>query len=387
MQPSVIFLIPALIIGGAQRQLIELAVGLHALGWTVKVVTFYDGGALTADLVSRGIAVASLHKRGRWDVARFTWRLLICLRREHPDVVHGYLGTPNLLTVLLKPMLGGMRVVWGVRASDVDFTQYDWLAGLSFRVACRLSRFANLIICNSAAGREFHAQRGYPSQRMVVVSNGIDVDRFHRDADARRDLRREWRIGDDELLVGLVGRLDPKKDHATFLAAAAKVAEATLGVRFICVGADPKGRRASLARLASDLGLDGKLIWEDARLDVARVYNALDLAVSSSRWGEGFPNVVAEAMATEVPCVVTDVGDSSLVVGDTGWVCSAGDPTELARTIESALSSAPELRAAGTRARDRIVAEFSVARLARSTSDYLAKLIEGVQVHVGRSRP
>jgi glycosyltransferase involved in cell wall biosynthesis len=150
----------------------------------------------------------------------------------------------------------------------------------------------------------------------------------------------------------------------------AEVVAAAGGVRFVCVGAGPKEYEASLVRLAAELGLADHVTWAGARLDTPRVYNALDLLVSSSAWGEGFPNVIAEAMASGVPCVVTDAGDSTLVVGDTGWICRAQDAGDLARGILAAIGSPAELPEHGRRARARIISDFSIERLVHTTSDH-----------------
>lgn len=371
----IVFLIPSLDVGGAQRQLIGLAGGLHRAGWRVRVLTFYDGGALASDLVARGVTVKSLRKRGRWDLLGFSVRLLRELRRDRPQILHGYLGTPNLVSTILKPFVPGVRVVWGVRASNMDFTRYGLLSSFLFWVSCRLSRFADLIICNSGSGKRFHGARGYPMSRMVVIPNGIDSSRFTPDRAAGRPVRSEWGVTEEEVLVGLIGRLDPMKDHVTFLHAAKRVATDRADVRFVCVGQGPPPYRNALERLTTDLGLEGRVIWAGERADLPAVYNALDLAVSSSSWGEGFPNVVAEAMATGVPCVVTDVGDSSLVVADTGWLSQPGDPADLARAISAAISSRAQLAQCGDRARRRVTAEFSEDRLERATAEHLARLI------------
>ena len=212
---------------------------------------------------------------------------------------------------------------------------------------------------------------------MVVVPNGIDSDRFRPDAAARAEVRHEWGVPDGELLIGVVARLDPKKDHATFLRAAAQVVAVAGGVRFVCVGGGPDGYRAALVRQATDLGLAGHLSWAGPRLDTPRVYNALDLLVSSSAWGEGFPNVIAEAMASGVPCVVTEAGDSPLVVGDTGWICRAQDPGDLARGILAAIESPADLPTHGRLARERITSEFSIQRLVQTTSGHFESLLGG----------
>ncbi len=373
MPRRIVFLIPSLDIGGAQRQLIELADGLQRAHWHVKVLTLYGGGELEADLEARGVPLEILHKRGRWDVVGFSFRLIRTLRRERPDILHTYLGTPNLVGVLVKPWVPRMRLVWGVRASNMDFARYDWLAGLAFRVSCRLARFTDLIICNSTAGRDFHALMRYPQTRMVVIPNGTDTRRFKPDPIARADVRRELGVADDQVLVGHVGRLDPMKDHPTFLAAAAGLVDQP-DVRFVCVGDGPPAYRGRLEQMATDLGLRGRLTWIGARTDMARVYNALDLLVSSSAWGEGFPNVIAEALATDVPCVVTNVGDSAVLVGQNGWVCPPGDDKALGRAIALAISHKHRSATGKHLAGNRVRTEFTVDRLSIETAGALEGL-------------
>lgn len=372
---SIVFLIRSLDVGGAERQMIGLAAGLHRAGWLVRVLTFYDGGTLTSDLVAQGVVVESLRKHGRWDVLGFGLRLVRQLRRHRPDIVHGYLVTPNVLSALLKPFAGRPRVVWGVRASNMEFGRYGRFSSILFAMSCWLSRFADLIICNSAAGRDFHASRGYPRSRMVVVQNGIDSARFSPDRQAGQAIRAEWGVPEEGILVGIVARLDPMKDHVTFLHAAAQVATERHDVKFVCVGQGPAPYREMLERAANELGLGSRLIWAGERTDLPAVYNALDLAVSSSSYGEGFPNVVAEAMATGVPCVVTEVGDSPFVVDDAGWVCPRSSPSDLAIAIRSALSSRAKLAEFGDRARHRVSTEFSEARRERATAEHLARLL------------
>ena len=158
---------------------------------------------------------------------------------------------------------------------------------------------------------EHHALHGYPTERMTVVHNGIDCDRFRPDSEARQRVRAEWGIRSDEPLVGLVGRMDPKKDHVNFLKAAALTKVRHPRARFVCVGDDPAAYRNTLIAQAEVLGLSNDLIWSPAKVLVQEVYNACDVVVLSSAFGEGFPNVVGEAMACEKRCVVTNVGDAA----------------------------------------------------------------------------
>ena len=370
----VTFIIPALIVGGAQRQLIELASGLDPQLWRVTVLVFRGGGDLEADLRRRGTALVTVGKGSRADVLGFVARLAWQLRRLRPDVVHGYLGPGNVMAAITRLVAPRCATVWGVRASAMDMTRYDWPARLLAGIERRLVGCSDLIICNSWAGRTAHLAIGYPAHRTVVVSNGIDVGQFAPDVAARSEIRREWQISERDLLIGIVGRLDPKKDHVTFLRAAGLLADVP-SLRFVSVGNDPRNRRAKLAAEAESLGLSDRIAWHDARADVAKVYNALDLLVSASSWGEGFPNVVGEAMACGVPCVVTDVGDSALAVGDTGWVCPRSDVTALASAIRTAITDRGALVSRGARARQRIVAEFSIAKMVVETSRLIGDLV------------
>ena len=371
MTPSrVLFLVRSLDVGGAQRQLVELATGLHRAGWTITVVTFYGEAALEAPLKQAGVPIICLNKQGRWDVIPFMWRLVQTIRRHRPHIVHGSIDMCNVLLAIVRPFIKKARIAWSVAASDMDLRCYDRLARVEFRLGVLLSRFADLIICNSAAGRAYHIERGYRSDRMIVIPNGVDVERFKPDSAARSAVRTEWRVTAHEKLVGIVGRLDAMKDHRNFLNAAAQVVAVRQDVRFVCVGDGPGGYRKELLGLATRLGLDDRLIWAGERNDMWRVYNALDLAVSSSV-SEGLPNVIAEAMSSGVPCVVTDVGDSAALVGDLGWICPSRDSAALAQGIVRALSALP---ADSILLRQRICAHYSAVALVERTAAHFCSL-------------
>jgi glycosyltransferase involved in cell wall biosynthesis len=368
----VVLLIRSLGIGGAERQLVVLARALHARGVDVRVLTFYPAGALKPELEAAGVPVEDLGKGGRWDVLAFLWRLWRRLRALRPDVLYSWLPMANVLAAVLGPMAGVPRIVWGVRASNLDADRYDWLHRVEQSLARRLARRADAIICNAEAGRHWHEALGYPRERMVVIENGIDTERFHFDAHARARLRKEWGVADHEHLIGLVARIDPMKDHDTFLHAAALLAQRRPGVRFVCVGDGPESELARLQGLAHALGLDGRLLWLGRRADVAQVLSAMDIASSSSSYGEGFSNAIGEAMACSRICVVTDVGDSRRIVGETGFVVPPRDPEALARGWEATLALPPAQRVEREQsARRRVEERFSVKRMVEHTGEVL----------------
>ena len=366
---KILFLARSLEVGGAERQLVALATGLHQKGHHILVVTLYRGGPLEHDLKNAGITVINVNQAGRWALFLFLHRLILLINREAPDVLHGYLPFPNLLAVFLRPLFPRIRTVWGVRASNMDFSQYDWFWPILFRTTCFFSRYPNLIIVNSNAGRDYHLKHGFPGDKIIVIPNGIDTTYFMPDSRARSQKRAEWEISDSEKVVGLIARIDPMKDHATFLRAAAILGRETKAVRFVCVGDGPELYKSRLRQLVTTLGLERRVIWTGACADMVPVYNALDIAVSSSAFGEGFPNVLGEAMACGVPCVATDVGDSGYIIADGQVIVNPRDPEALSDAIKKALSfSSP------ARARERIVVNFNLTQLVERTEAALQTL-------------
>lgn len=369
---KILLLIRQLSAGGAERQVALLARGLAARGHAVTVVVFYGGGVLEADLASAAIRLIDLGKRGRWDNAGFLVRLVRTLRREQPDILYSFLTVANLLNGLFGGLIPRAKRVWGLRASNMDLARYDRLSQYTGHLESRLARYADLIIANSEAGREAAMSSGFPPARLRVVRNGIETERFRPDPAVRARVRADWRIGPEHRLVGLVGRLDPMKGHPDFIRAAARMRATHPDLRWVCVGEGPANYRQTLAALATSAGLDDMLSWAGNRPDMPAVYNALDLAVSASIYGEGVSNMLGEAMASGVPCVTTTVGDSAWVVGETGVVVPPGQPAALAAGIATQLERLTrEGEALRRRARWRIETHLSVAALLDNTLNAL----------------
>jgi glycosyltransferase involved in cell wall biosynthesis len=330
MQINIIFLIRSLNIGGAERQLVELVKGLDNNYFNITVGLFYNEGALIEEIKRMPrIHVISLNKSGRWDVIRFAFRFIKLLKALQPDIVYSFLPDANIVGLIAGRLSGVKRIVWGVRASNMDVRRYDWLARISLRLSAFLSRFPDAIIANSFGGIKFHRNIGYNTNRMMIIQNGIDIDRFKPDHSAGLRVRDEWNIDEETIAIGLVGRLDPMKDHTTFLQAVKIFNQEECSVRFVCIGDGKEPCKSEIHSLCRRLGLNGSIIWAGERYDMTAVYNSMDIATSSS-FGEGFPNVIGEAMACGVPCVATDVGDSAIIVGETGIVVPPKDPQALA---------------------------------------------------------
>lgn len=365
------FLIRSLAIGGAERQLVELARGLDPARFEVAVICFYGGGAFTSELLQTGIPVYSLQKGGRWDVGGFFARLIKVLRSIRPDVLHSYMTGSNIVAALIKAAVPRTQIVWGVEAAYVDHVQYGWLEQCTSRAEILLSALPKLIIFNSFAGRDYHLAAGFSSARTRVIQNGIDLVRFAPNPAAGAQLRSDWNIPRSAFVVGLSGRLDPIKDHSTFLKAASLFARETTETRFVCIGGGNNAVYSHQLRvLAENLGIADKIVWPGFVENMPGAYNALDICCSASHT-EGTSNALAEAMSCGVPCVATDVGDSRRVIGDTGVLVQPRDPEAMAaawKLLKNRLNREEQLSLA---ARRRVAEHFSLEQLISKTSEAL----------------
>jgi glycosyltransferase involved in cell wall biosynthesis len=231
-----------------------------------------------------------------------------------------------------------------------------------------------LMISISEAVHDSLKAKGYRCQKNVVIFNGIDVDCFRPNSEAGAQARSKWDTFENEKLIGLVGRLDPVKDHPTFLRAAALLANEREDIRFVCVGDGPQPYRSQLQQLSQELGLTERLIWAGAREDMPAVYNALDIVCSPS-YREGFNNVIGEAMACGVPCVVTDTADPAKIVANLGIVVPPGDPQMLAEGLRTMLLELHEIKP--HLLRERIVRHFSVETMVAATERILIETCSG----------
>ena len=365
---SIAFLARKLDRGGAERQLVTLAIGLHSRGWDVAVILFYRGGDFDEKLREAGIPLYYLEKRGRWDVWRFFWNLTATVTKTKPAILYSFLDVPNLLSVLFSTRFSKIALVWGIRAAYMDLSRYDWLTRNASRVESLLSRIPDVIIANSCAGKSWAIKRGFPPAKLTVIQNGIDTEFFCHDPDGRLRVRTEWGLGNAELTVGVIGRLDPMKGHEVFLMALPSILERHPNLKIVFVGGGSAAYRRRLEILAAGLNLSDKLLWAGLRAGMPEIYSALDVVCSPSVFGEGFPNAVAEAMACGVPCLVTDVGDSAQIVGGSGEVVAPGNPHALAngmsRLLERIQKERPQMMAA---TRSRISNEYTVAQLIERT--------------------
>jgi len=373
---KVAIVIRSLVAGGAERQLVVLAKGLVDKGHEVHVISCYDGGAFLTELNVPGVTRTTIHKRGRWDISGAARRLARFLKETTIDVVYSSMPAANLLCVLALWLGARQPLIWRLAASDMDMSEYDWFSALSYRLEAICSNAPNMIVVNSQAGRDAAAARRYPASKLSVVWNGIDTSIFSPDPDAGENLLQRWKLDSSKWRIGMVARADPKKGHGDFLEAVRLLCQRRSDVEFVCVGVDSSDYAHKLQNNACNLGIADKIKWCSFEKDVTAVYNALDINTLPSRFGEGFPNSIGEAMGCGVPCVTTDTGDSAAIVGEVGEVVPRANPEALmrgwVRLLQRLENQGSLLKA---QARQRIVENFSVDKYVNQTEELLREVV------------
>ncbi|MFE0842748.1 glycosyltransferase family 4 protein [Achromobacter insolitus] len=367
--------------GGAESVLFRLATYPEANVEHV-VVSLTDEGIYGERLRAAGVAVHVLGmKRGRVSLGGFL-ALRALIAAERPDAVQTWMYHADLIGGLAARLAGVRAIAWGIRNSGEHLERSSRSARMVLRACALLSgRIPKAIVCAAQKSAERHADKGYDRARMVVIANGYDLSRYAPNAEARSRVRAQWGVPQDVPAIGCVARWDPLKDHANLLRAIAALVRdgRDAGLRCVLIGRGMDTDNAELGALVDKLGLRDRLVLAGPSDDVPAAMNGLDLHVLSS-CAEGFPNVVAEAMACGVYCVVTDVGDAAYIVGDAGVVVPPEQPEALARGIETALRevAARGRERAGEAGRARVLENFDIARMVQS---YIAvwRRISGVQ--------
>jgi glycosyltransferase involved in cell wall biosynthesis len=344
---NILHIISSVDVGGAETFLLRLATELQKRGAKQTVVSLHGRGALATSFESAGTPVIDLQLGGPLQSITALRRLTTLARVVKPDVIQGWMYHGNLASSLAHRFSGKSgRLFWGIRCSDMDLSDYSAQLRMVVKLGAWTSGGPERIIVNSQAGADVHRAMGYSPQRMEVISNGIDVDRFRPDPVTRQTVRAELGIPQEARVAVHVARVDPMKDHANLLAALSQ----TPGLFGILIGAGTE--QLDLPPSVKALG---------RRDDVARLLAACDVIVSPSAFGEGFPNALAEGMSCGLVPVATDVGDSGLIVGDTGTIVPRRDPTALAAALGGLLAWPDQRwRDASQAARQRIVSLFTL---------------------------
>lgn len=354
--------IAGLSMGGAQMMLYKLLSHSDRTAFAAEVISLADVGPLDKKIRALGVPVRVLGMRPGVPNPLGLQRLARWLRQDPPHLVQTWMYHADLIGGLAAKLAGGIPVAWNIRHSNLD-TQGNKRSTLwTIRACARLSQLLpTRIVCCSESSRQVHTALGYSPDEMLVIPNGFDLAAFRPDPAARSSVREELGISEETPLIGLVGRFNPQKDHGTFIRGAARLHADLPEIHFLLCGDDVTSENSELAEWLKASGIGDRCHLLGRREDIPRLTAALDIATTSSAYGEGFPNVIGEAMASGVPCVATAVGDSALIVDKAGRIVPPRDPRALAEAWRALIMLGPDGRARlGLAARHRVEKHFSL---------------------------
>lgn len=369
---KVLHIITALNYGGAEAMLAKLlATYRHDPQQPrQRVLSLVTPGPVGRQMLADGIDVTSLDMHHGWQAPLVLTALYRHVRRYDPDIIQGWMYHGNIAaSVAARMARRRVPLLWNVRHSLSDIARERWTSRLFIRLGARLSNAPDAILYNSRAALHQHKAIGYAGRAALVIPNGFDLDRFRPDDEARPARTRlcaMFGIDPAAIVVGMIARLHPMKDHATIIEAAERARARGHDIHLILAGCGTESLKGALP--ANRLTLLGD------RRDVPDWLPGLDIVTLSSAWGEGFPNILGEAMAAGVPCVATDVGDSAEILGDGGLCVAPGDPTALADALATLCAAGPVGRPAiGRRGRTRVATTYALPMIARRYADLYAQ--------------
>jgi glycosyltransferase involved in cell wall biosynthesis len=360
---KILHIIVALNSGGAEAVLCRLVAADAGSGHQHRVIALMDRGVYADRLEAAGCDVECLNMpRGRLTAGGLA-RLYRRIKAIQPDVVQTWMYHADLVGGIAARLAGAKTIVWGIRHGH--FHKNKGRSMLVIWLCAWLSRWIPTRIAScSEHAVALHAGIGYRSDKITVIPNGYELDRVKPCPIERARIRAELGVAADHMLIGMIGRFDRQKDHGNLLRALKRIEDRNRIFTCVLVGAEMVEGNPTLRNLIKRAGLRQKVLLLGMRRDVPSIMNALDLHVLSSL-GEGFPNVIAEAMLCGTPCVSTDVGDASLILGDTGWIAPEQNDALLAEAIDAAClekkTQPVRWRERQQRSRARIVDNFSVA--------------------------
>ncbi|MBC7488667.1 MAG: glycosyltransferase [Glaciimonas sp.] len=373
---KIIHVIVSLNVGGAETMLKRLIMSSPESIPETVVVSLTTLGVIGESLRTHGVCVRTLGMSSFLHSPIALWRLIRLIRQYRPEIVQTWMYHADLLGGLAAHMAGNWHVIWGIRTTDISTGGCSATAIVRWFCA-RLSTWVpSVIVCAAEASRQSHIAVGYDATKMVVIPNGYNFAWLKASFEERQSLREQCDITQNDVVVGSLGRFHSDKDQENFVRSAALLAQEYPQLRFLMVGRDLAWDNTQLVDWIVSTGFKERFVLLGERKDVPQCLAAMDIFCLHSRT-EGFPNVLAEAMAMGLPCVTTDVGDAAMLLADTGVVVPQGDAMALAQGVEKLLAFDQKARhALGMRAKARVEAEFSMARARERYEEIYRQILE-----------
>lgn len=365
MRKKITHIIVGLGNGGAEMMLYKLLKYIDKSKYDLQVISMMDKGVMGQRIEKLGIPVHCLNmKRGIPSFKVFFKTLKIC---KDSDIIQTWMYHADLLGFFIAKILK-KKIIWGIRRSNLEKDKNKKSTLIIAKINSFLSRWVDVIISCSIVAKEKHIEYGYNFTNIVVIPNGFELEKFHYIKNSKNILIKEFPILKNKLIFSLVARYEILKDHKTCLDAMKIVKEKyTNDFILLLCGTEINKNNKELINLIIKNSLEENILLLDRRDDIPIIMSATDIYISSSS-GEGFPNVIGEAMACETPCVVTDVGDSAYIVGNTGRVAERQNPEKLAEEIINFLETKEYIENRES-CRKRILENFEIKKIIMKYED------------------
>lgn len=374
MKKEIIFVIGTLGIGGAEGHVVSIVPGLVSKGWSVRVLTLVDKGALAPLLEAKGIPVISVLKKEHIAILqklsplfRRVVRLFLCIlgvtrilktqKKEKNVLVHFFLPEAYVVGMISAVLarFNGPKLM-----SRRSLNEYQKRRRGVAWCEKKLYSKTTLILGNSAAVISQLVEEGVPADHLKLIYNGINLEPF-KVVTTRNVIRENLNIPQNALVMIMVANLIFYKGHADLLDALSRIKEhLPNNWHLLCVGRDD-GIGSTLKQKAENLGLSDHILWLGIRSDIPDLLTAADIGLLCSH-EEGFSNAILEGMAASLPMVVTNVGGNAEAVldGETGYVVPARDSKHLANAILKLVNNSDIASAFGLAGKARVKMHFAL---------------------------
>jgi glycosyltransferase involved in cell wall biosynthesis len=345
-----------------------------------EVISLTSLGNIAQKIRAIGVPVRALGMKSGIPNPFSVVRLGQWIRKSKPQIVQTWMYHADLIGGLAARLAGEGRVVWNIRQANLDPKWNKPRTIWTAKACARLSRWLpECVVSCSHAALLLHTKLGYATHYMAVIANGFDLQEFRPDAAARTFVRRELELPDDALVIGMAARFHPVKDHRNFILAATRLHAKIPEVHFALCGLGVDSENTELSQWVAAAGLNAECHLLGPRQDLPCLLAAMDIFTSPSL-SEAFPSVVGEAMACGIPCVVTNAGDSALIVGESGRIVPPGNPDALAEAWRELIEAGPDLRShLGKTARLRIQHHFSLPAVVERYQEIYVELLGNTQ--------
>ncbi|MDQ6761113.1 MAG: glycosyltransferase [Bacteroidota bacterium] len=369
---NIIFAIRSLSIGGAERQFIELVKGINKRKFNVLVCSMSTGILDTEISGIESINLKCFNKKGRYDIRSY-YKYIQTIKKFKPHIIYSFLSDLNLISFICSKISSSKsKLVWGIRGSIPDQNLYGAFAKMIFNFQKFISSEIDLIIFNSYVAEKKHRLAGFHPKCSAVIQNGIDSKRFFNNHFLRENFRLKYGLKSTDIAIGITSRIDPIKGYVEFCTAAANLLKKYPNVAFFSIGYGDNDIQKKCEHILSGSN-QTRFYWLGKHLKPEYFMPGWDIYCSASLPGEGFPNAIAEAMLCELAPVVTDSGDSKMIVSEVGLVANCGDAADLESKLEEMIRN-HHLKDIGLKSRERILKFFSIDKMVDATEEDLIKI-------------